>query len=206
MLTQQAQDELTEAVETLRALGTSVTESDVITQIAATMREMVDSLQESGDGGDLTEEEKELLRAGGFNLSPRSPGAPDPFLRTATKFVTLVEAAYTANEAAALLGVNESRIRQRCGPRERTLYGVKWRNGWRLPRFQFDDGHLVPCIERVIPQLPTDLHLIAVYNWFTYPNDDLRDERYREVSPRDWLIAGRDYAPVAELATGLDFP
>ncbi|MGI8856052.1 MAG: DNA-binding protein [Thermomicrobiales bacterium] len=200
-LTEQAQHELSEAIERLHALGTEITESEMVMQIAATLREMIGSSGESGDGSDLTEAEKELLREGGFDLSPPPPGAPNPFLRTAAKFVTLIETAYTTKEAAALLGINESRVRQRCG--ERTLYGVKWRGGWRLPRFQFFEGRVIPFAERVLPHFPADLDLIAVYNWFTYPNDDLRDDRYREMSPREWLIGGRDYAPVAELAAGL---
>ncbi len=183
-LTQQAQHGLSEVVESLRVRGTEIPESEVILQIAATMREMVSPSHESGDGSDLTEEEQAILREGGFNLSPPPPGAPNPFLRSAAKFVMLIATAYTSKEAAALLGINESRVRQRCGKGEHTLYGVKWRNGWRLPRLQFFGGHLLPFVERVFPRLPIDLDLIAVYNWFIYPNDDLRDDRYNELSPR----------------------
>ncbi len=58
-------------------------------------------------------------------------------------------------EAARLLGVDPSRVRQRLG--ERTLYGVKTARGWRLPAFQFDldqPDRLVPGIGALIEQEP----------------------------------------------------
>jgi hypothetical protein len=44
-----------------------------------------------------------------------------------------------------------------------------------------------------------DLHPIAVQNWFTSPNMDLliRDE---QVSPRQWLLSGRNPDDVARIA------
>ena len=115
----------------------------------------------------------------------------------------LLATARPVAEAARLLGVDPSRVRQRLG--ERSLYGLKTPRGWRLPAFQFDldqPDRLVPGIGGVLAALPPDLHPVAVYNWLTLPDPDLAwgDE---PVSPLDWLRSGGDPAVVAALAADL---
>ncbi len=106
-------------------------------------------------------------------------------------------------EVARLLGVDDSRVRQRLT--KRSLYGIKLPDGWRLPAFQFDParpGRLVPGIGRVLPRLDPALHPVAVYRWFTLPNVDLvLDDT--PVSPLDWLRSGGDPTEVAALAADL---
>jgi len=98
--------------------------------------------------------------------------------------------------------VNDSRVRQRLS--EGTLYGVKVGDEWRLPAFQFLEKEPVPGIERVLPRLPERLSLVAVHRWFHTPNPDLQlPEPARPLSPMEWLRAGQDPEPVAELAAGL---
>ena len=141
-------------------------------------------------GIEFTEEEIVALKEGGLDLSPRVAG-PDPLARTAAKYVALLASALTTKEAAEVLGVGESRIRQRL--REGTLYGMKAGRENRLPAFQFEGAKEVPGIAKVLERMDRSLHPVAVLNWFTLPNPDLYlVEEARPVSPRYWLLSGGD--------------
>jgi hypothetical protein len=140
------------------------------------------------------------LARGGFDLRPWPAERPSPLARTAAATAVLLAASLTVAEAATLLGVDPSRIRQRLAAG--SLYGLKRADGWRLPRFQFADGRLVPGIERVLPHLDRALHPLAVVRWFEQPDPDLEIDD-APVSPRAWLLAGGDPAPVATLAADL---
>ena len=98
--------------------------------------------------------------------------------------------------AAARLGVNQSRVRQRL--LARTLYGFKDGANWWVPEFQFAGDRLVPGAEKVFPELPASASPVAVARWFLLPWADLviNEERETVVSPRTWLLEGRDPAPV----------
>jgi hypothetical protein len=109
---------------------------------------------------------------------------------------------YTAEQAADLLGVNASRIRQRLGGPSRTLYGIKPGKEWRIPKFQFEGRRLIPGIERVVERLAAGLHPVAVYRWFLTPIPDLTVDE-TPTSPLDWLRLGNPPEVVAELAAGL---
>src|SRR5215211_6208125 len=142
-------------------------------------------------GIEFTEEEIVALKEGGLDLSPREVG-PDPLARTAAKYAALLASALTTGEAAEVLGVGESRIRQRL--REGTLYGMKSGRENRLPAFQFEGAKEVPRIAEVLERMDRSLHPVAVLNWFTLPNPDLYldEEEARPVSPRYWLLSGGD--------------
>ncbi len=103
-------------------------------------------------------------------------------------------------EVAARLGVNPSRIRQRL--LARTLYGFKDSAGWWLPEFQFDEGATVPGVEQIFPEIEPSVSPVAVARWFVTPWMDLVVDEEREivVSPRTWLLEGRDPALVAAQA------
>ncbi len=105
-------------------------------------------------------------------------------------------------QAARKLGIDESRVRHRLS--ERTLFGTKVRGTWVLPAFQFSTDGPVPGIEQVLPHIPADLHPVALLNWFTLPEPDLVvGEEETPVSPRDWLLMGRDPKVAANLAESL---
>ncbi|HEX9735099.1 MAG TPA: DNA-binding protein [Thermoanaerobaculia bacterium] len=152
---------------------------------------------------DLTQAEAEALTAGGLDLSPRRDDEASALAQTTAKYAALLTTSLTTAEAAERLGVDASRIRQRLT--ERTLYGVRTSEGWRLPAFQFLAESLLPAIGDVLPLLSPDLHPVAVHNFFTLPNVDLREEELgRDLSPREWLQAGYPPNAVADLAAALE--
>ena len=152
---------------------------------------------------DLTQAEAEALTAGGLNLSPRKDDEPSALARTTAKYAALLKTSLTTAEAAKRLGVDASRIRQRLS--DRTLYGVRTSEGWRLPAFQFLAERPLPGIGDVLPRLSPDLHPVAVHNFFMLPNVDLHvEELGRDLSPREWLQAGYPPSAVADLAAGLE--
>src|SRR5215216_1811954 len=153
-------------------------------------------------GKEFSEEEIMALKEGGLDLSPREAG-PDPLAGTAAKYVALLASALTTREAAGVLEVGESRIRQRL--REGTLYGVKAGRENRLPAFQFEGGREVPGIAEVLARIDRSVHPVAVLNWFLLPNPDLYldEEEASPVSPRHWLLSGGDPEVPAQLAKDL---
>jgi hypothetical protein len=63
----------------------------------------------------------------------------------------------------------------------------------------------VPGLGEVVPALPEELHPLSVHRWFVTPDADLASEETgRELSPREWLLAGYEPSVVAELAADLD--
>ncbi len=151
---------------------------------------------------EFSKEEIMALEEGGLDLSPQEAG-PDPLARTAAKYVALLAAALTTKEAAQVLEVGESRVRQRL--REGTLYGVKAGRENRLPAFQFEAGKEVPGIAQVLKHVDRSLHPVAVLNWFMLPNPDLflDEEETGSVSPRHWLLSGGDPEVLVRLAEDL---
>jgi hypothetical protein len=75
-----------------------------------------------------------------------------------------------------------------------------------VPAFQFAERGLVPGIDRVLPRLPSWLDPLGTVNWFLRPHPDLHDPAGPDeaaISPLDWLRAGRDPRPGADLAESL---
>jgi hypothetical protein len=145
---------------------------------------------------ELGQAEAALLREGGFERAPAGGTTILPSDEGALAYLLLLEASLDVDEAAALLGVNTSRVRQRLGAR--TLYGVKDGRGWRLPSFQFAGKRLVPGVDQVFAELAPTLHPVAVERWFSARNPDLG-----LCSPLEWLRRGNDPAVVADLASEL---
>jgi len=152
---------------------------------------------------ELTVAEAEALKRGGFDLERRDYGANDPYLRGKAAYVALVAGGLSVTDAATILHVDESRVRQRLA--KRTLYGVKLNGAWRLPTFQFHGDRLIPGLERVLPVLDPSLNPVAVYQWFASPDVDLAIDG-APTSPRDWLLRGEDPDAVVLHADALAAP
>lgn len=170
----------------LRSVEEMVSEAEKMVALSvASMpvgRRVVDSARE------FTEGESEALYRGGLDVSRPSGGSQ--LALTATRYAAMLASSLTVAEAAALLGVSDSRIRQRIG--NGTLYSVRVGKERRLPRFQFAEGVEVPGVGEVLREIAEDVYPLSVENWFTRPNPDLYlDEDEEEpVSPREWLLSG----------------
>jgi len=149
----------------------------------------------------FTEDEARILGEGGLDLSPRRPDEPDVVVRTAAGFAVMLVQAKSATEVAHSLGVTSTRIRQRA--LERTLYGIRDRDEWRFPGWQFDDsGRPIRGLGAVFPVMSRDLHPIAVFRFLSEPSPDLEIDE-NPVSPLAWLATGGDPEPVAAIAATL---
>ena len=150
----------------------------------------------------LTDQEERRLRAGRLEPAPLATGEAHLLHRATAEYARLLTDSYSVEEAAAVLGVNGSRVRQRLTARPRTLFGLKIGKSWRIPKFQFHGRRLIPGLEAVLPRLPASLHPVAVYRWLTSPSPDLVVGD-KAISPLDWLRVGNAPDPVARMAASL---
>ena len=153
--------------------------------------------------GDLSVSEATALRSVGAypDVTPVGVGN-DPLLQCQAQYMALLEESLSAADAAELLHVDVSRIRQRL--RERSLFGIDHEGSWRLPRFQFGHRLVIPGLARVLKALPADLFPLDVVDWFALPDPDLQlNGDAAPLSPREWLMSGRPAEPVIELARNL---
>jgi len=151
-------------------------------------------------GAQLAGNEASLLDSLGFpEPDPGEVGANE---RTRIDFDLFLRDSLTLEQAGKRLHLSTGRLRQRLGPRSRTLYGFKEGRAWRIPRFQLDRrGHLVRGIDQVVPRIRPDAHPLAVARWFSFPHQDLVVGAGEDpVSPLAWLAAGGNPGTVAELA------
>lgn len=191
--------------EYLSECGVTIDEGEFLALLRRTFEEIAGTGLWAEPEQELPPGEFELLRKGGFSTEREALGGDDPVFRGALDFSALVATAVSTREAAKLLDVDPSRIRQRlAGPRP-SLYGLKWRGEWLLPRFQFAGRTEVPGLDEVVPHLDPQLNPVGVARWFLSPSPDLVDEQDDEepMSPRDWLLAGHSPIEVARLADGL---
>jgi hypothetical protein len=154
-------------------------------------------------GSALSKGELAALAAVGLSTRPWPPEqADDPLSQTIVDYVALIETSLSTAEAARMLQVDVSRIRQRL--RERSLFGVEYEGEWRLPKFQFERRTVLPGLAAVLASLPAEMNALEVAEWFLSANPDLETEGLDQpLSPREWLLRGLPPARVAELARHL---
>ena len=153
-------------------------------------------------GIDLSAAEIEALQSVGAFKKTSVAADSDPLIKSQAQYMALLEDSLSAAEAAKLLRVDVSRVRQRL--RERSLFGIEYEGSWRLPRFQFERRRVIPGLAPVLKSLPSDLFPLDVVDWFVLPDSDLElDGDAGPWSPRDWLLSGRPVEDVAILARDL---
>jgi len=145
-----------------------------------------------------TDELGATLAGGGFDLT--HPSGEDLDRAVATE--AMAAAAAMANtlsvpQAAARIGVDPSRIRQRFT--RKTLFGVRTARGRRLPRWQFTRRGVLASLEEVLVVLDPELDVVTVGGFMAAPQVDLALGG-RPVAPLEWLAAGGEPAPVVDPA------
>jgi len=187
----------------LHARGLDVQPGDLSPMLAEALETMHRTLYPPDPSADLPAAETAALRRGGFRIAPAEAASSGALARTAAEYAAILETSLAAGDAARVLRVDPSRIRQLLAARR--IYGLQVKGAWRIPLFQFDRDRLLPGLEEVVPRLAEGLHPVAVYRWLTTENPDLAPEDLdRALSPREWLLAGYPPAAVAELAADLD--
>jgi hypothetical protein len=162
-----------------------------------------DAPEDSRFTADLSAAETEALRSvGAFRDKASVRAENDPLIRSQAQYMALLEDSLSAAEAAKLLRVDVSRVRQRL--RERSLFGIEYEGSWRLPRFQFERRLVIPGLAQVLKSLPPELFPLDIVDWFVLADPDLQlDSDTDPLSPREWLLSGRPIEAVKTLARDL---
>ena len=149
----------------------------------------------------FTEKELEALKASGVDVF----SDPDltPLLNGEFERLTLLETAFSTQEAARFLSVSTGRLRQRV--MEGTISAMKARDGtsWAFPSWQFHNRGELPGLSVVMKAIPDDLNAVDTYSFFTTPQAELEDANGEEMRPIDFLLKGGDPSVVAELGSYL---
>lgn len=95
----------------------------------------------------------------------------------------------SVSEAAEMLGVTATRVRQRCAAG--TLLAQRRSDGWHLPSFQFPDGRELPGWSIVARAIPAGAPLTLVERVLTTPAARLQVEG-ELLAPFEWLAQGGD--------------
>jgi hypothetical protein len=152
--------------------------------------------------GSLSAGEVSALERVGLLASPWAGEAhQDPLVVSITDYMALLDTSLTTSEAADLLQVDVSRIRQRL--REHSLFGIEYDGERRLPRFQFERHLVLPGLRELLAALPEALNPLDVAEWFLSPNPDL-ELGTGAVCPREWLLRGEAVDAVVTLARGFE--
>lgn len=154
--------------------------------------------EEDSAHSSLTEAELDALRAAGSLVEPENALRIEerPSVHTALRQQEILAVSLTTDEVALLLSVTASRVRQRHG--DRSLFSIPGPGrGLRFPRFQFTDHGELPGWGTVSRALPEDANPVAVEYFLTHAHPDLGDG---ELTPAQWLAAGKPAEPVAALA------
>jgi hypothetical protein len=127
-------------------------------------------------------------------------------LEAAGHTARLLSTAYSANKVAELLGVSDSRVRQRRA--NRTLWAIEDAGGWVFPALQFEnvDGRRrqIRHLDQVLPAIPADIHPLAVARLLTIAQPDLVVDG-QPVSPLQWLRNGGDVHAVLTIIQAADW-
>jgi len=152
---------------------------------------------------DLSENDIKLLEEGGFPKAPNDISLSDNIAIIAGEVGVMIASALSQSQAAQLLGVNQSRIRQRIS--QTTLYAITGNNRTKvLPSFQFTEKGALPGLEKVLPAINKEAHPVVIQRFFVTASVDLySDELKINLSPRDWLISEHSPKLIVRMAADL---
>ncbi|MFD9665816.1 DNA-binding protein [Rhodococcus sp. NPDC059968] len=175
------------------ALGTPVSREAMLPLLHALRRGAHPSAQ-------LSDHDAALYDAAGFTEDPLAPAAAAA--EREQRMRELTATARTVEEAARLLGVSTSRIRQRAGAG--SVWAIKVGNKLLLPAVQFTGEAMVPNLDRLLTMLPDGLHPLALERALTDPRADLMLDG-GPVSVIGWLTSGGDVESAQEIITQIEW-
>lgn len=157
-------------------------------------------LHRNRETAELSEHDAALYDEAGFVDAPVSVAAATT--EREQRMRAMVRTALTAAEAADLLGVSPSRIRQRTTTG--SLWALKETNKLLLPRVQFTSNGLVPHIDKILAAVPRGLHPLSVEGLLTEPHTDLAVDG-EPASIVQWLRSGGDPSAALEVLEAFDW-
>lgn len=187
--------------DVLARAGLRVESAEFLELVADAARRLSPADPDPGDY--FSAEQRAVLGEIGLDLAPRRPRERDSRAKAVAAQAVLRDTALSVAGAAERLGVDASRIRHRLA--DGRLAGWKDRGGWRLPVWQFTNTDVLPGLEVVLAAVPQDQPPLVVAAFMTTEQAELPVSG-EPTTPRDWLLAGGDPAPVAALVTTLGTP
>lgn len=188
----------TAALETVLAeAGLRVNPGEFLRMVADAARKI--SPPQTSPADYFTPSQQRVLGDVGLDLSDYRPDEADPRARPVAAAAVLADSSHSVAAAAALLGVDTSRIRHRLN--EGKLIGWKDKS-WRLPTWQFTEHGALPGLDVVLRAIPDDQPQLMIAAFMNTRQPDLQING-RPATPREWLLAHGDPRAVAELASTL---
>lgn len=175
------------------ALGTVVSREAMLPLLHALRRGAHPNAQ-------LSDHDAALYDAAGFTEDPLAPAAAAAGREQRMRELTAT--AKTVEEAAHLLGVSTSRIRQRAAAG--SVWAIKVGNKLLLPAVQFTGEAMVPNLDRILTLLPDGLHPLALERALADPRADLLLDG-GPVSVIEWLTSGGDVDTALEIVAQIEW-
>lgn len=180
--------------------------ADLVRAYGLTLDEFTDELREEldarmhGDPRALTRGERDVLISIGVPGQDLDEPLPHAVADTAATLLNEAAGMLTTAAMADVLGRSESRIRGAIA--DGSLLGVRIGRAWRLPAWQVTDGRPLPHLRKIIAAVPAGVSPATIGRVMTTPTDELFLDG-GAVSPRQWLLAGGDPAPVTAIMAAL---
>ncbi|WP_116083284.1 hypothetical protein [Tropicimonas sp. IMCC34011] len=113
--------------------------------------------------------------------------ASDPVFRGLAQQILQISEAIPLADAAARMGLSDARLRQRISEGSLLAVHRPHGRGWLIPTFQITGSGEIPHLGRILKAVARPVSDEAMHRFFVSSHDDLHG-----MSPRDWLIEGRD--------------
>jgi hypothetical protein len=157
---------------------------------------------------DFTDSERRfLIEHGGLTAADFTPEALVEAASIAERAIAASIAevragALTVSDVASLLGQTRASVLQAAASGDMyAVLGEPPATEPLLPRWQFQEGRVIPHLREVIAALPADEHPLLVESFMTSWNEDHLDGW----PPAAWLLAGRDPGAVVQHADELSW-
>ena len=179
----------------LEMYGNGITADDFADQLGDVMRRRV-----AADPRALSLHDRTVLTAVGVPAADLNRQPSRGLVDHAARLLEENSRALTAAAAAERLGRSVIRIRGAIA--DGSLYGVKVGRSWLVPLWQLDQANPLPHLRKVIAAIPEGTSAVTMERVMTQPSDELYVDG-QPVSPRDWLLAGKEPAAVVDIVRQL---
>jgi len=145
---------------------------------------------------ELTTSEVAMFERAGVDLQEH-PRRDDPMMAYATEFAAILATSLTPADVAGTLDLTPVRVRQMI--REGSLYAIRIEGRWHVPVFQLDGAAMIPNIGQVNERL-VGLDAVSLMRWYTNRDPELDNPDGKNLTPLEWLKAGRDVKVLLAIA------